>query len=389
MTAITISNRTNQSFSEINKISESISTTEYLLEVEKQISILEGGINAVAKKSFRSARFSLIKSILTNGGNVLSFQSKQAWKNDEIIYKRKGIEIIYTEDYSGDEWENVLNNKNISVVYIPTIHQETLSIQDYGYIILKAHKINVPVVFDNTHGGLGYIYAPLRDGADFVLIDISSSELFHNHLIHSFIVEGANGILHSNNDKIIGRTVLDKQKSSRVLNNKWSYLLTEREDFIGKTIKKEAIKKGDYARTANYVSRWLNNQEEIMEINYAGLKVSESHVHAELYFKGGYGNIFKFRLWDNEYSYSLLRGFFKSGKFKGINIDVNTVSKEFFVEIETENYTSVLQYFQKVFTILKENVDFRQNLIKENNLKRVFDYELKQLLTTNSNKRKN
>ena len=116
MTAITISNHTNQSFSEINKISESISTTEYLLEVEKQISILEGGINAVAKKSFRSARFSLIKSILTNGGNVLSFQSKLAWKNDEIIYKRKGIKIIYTEDYSGDEWENVLNNKNIEVI---------------------------------------------------------------------------------------------------------------------------------------------------------------------------------------------------------------------------------------------------------------------------------
>lgn len=389
MTAVTISNRSNQTFSEINKIAESLSVKEYLLEVEKQVAILEGGVNAFAKKSFRSARFSLIKNIVSKGGNVLSFQSKQAWENDEIIYKRKGITIIYTEDYSGDEWENVLTNKNISLVYIPTIHQETLSIQDYGYIIQKAHQINVPVVFDNTHGGLGYIYAPLKDGADFVLTDISSSELFQNHLIHSFIIEGSNGILHSNKDKILGRTLLDKQKSNRVLNNRWTYLLTEREDFIEKKIKKEASRKGDYSRTANYVSRWLNNQEEIMEITYAGLKSSENHVHAELYFKGGYGNIFKFSLWDNEYSYSLLRGFFRSGNFKGVHIEINTTTKEFFVEIKSENYTSVLQYFQKVFAILKQNVEFRQNLIKENNLKRVFDYELKQLLTTNSYKRKN
>ena len=389
MTAITISNRSNQTFSEINKKAPSISTIEYLLEVEKQVATLEGGVNSVAKKSFRSARFSLIKNIVSDGGNVLSFQSKLAWENDEIIYKRKGIKIIYTEDHSVDEWENVLNNKNISLVYIPTIHQETLSIQDYGYIIQEAHKINVPVVFDNTHGGLGYIYAPLKDGADFVLTDISSSELFQNHLIHSFIIEGSNGILHSNKDKILGITLLDKQKSSRALNIKWTYLLTEREDFIEKAIKKEAVKKGDYSRTANYVSRWLNNQEEIMEINYAGLKASESHVHAELYFKGGYGNVFKFSLWDNEYSYSLLRGFLISGKLKGINIEVNTASKEFFVVIETANYTSVLQYFQKVFTILKQNVEFRQNLIKENNIKRIFDNELKQLLTTNSYKSKN
>ncbi|WP_018344910.1 PLP-dependent transferase [Cytophaga aurantiaca] len=364
MTAITISNRTNQTFSDINKIAHTISTTEYLLEVEKQVAIIEGGVNAVAKKSFRSARFSLIKNILSAGGNVLSFQSKQAWENDEIIYKRKNIKIIYTENYSQDEWENVLQDKNISLVYVPTINQENLSIQDYGYIIQKAHQINVPVVFDNTHGGLGYIYAPLKDGADFVLTDLSSSEIFQKHLIHSFIVEGSNGILHSNTDKILGRTVLDNQKYNRVLNTKSTYFPAEREDHIEKTIKKEAIKKGDYSRTANYVSRWLNNQEEIMEITYAGLKSSESHIHAELYFKGGYGNIFKFSLWDNEYSYSLLRGFFRSGKFKGINIEVNTNTKEFFVEIETENYMNVLQYFQKVFTILKQNVEFRQNLIK-------------------------
>jgi hypothetical protein len=384
MTAITISNRTNQTFSDITKIAQEVSSNEYLLEVERQIANLEGGINAVAKKTFRSARFSLIKNIVPQGGNVLSFQSKLAWENDEIIYKRKGISILYTENFSEDEWENVLTTKNISLVYVPTIHQERLSIQDYGYIIQKAHQINVPVVFDNTHGGLGYIYAPLKDGADFVLTDQSSSELFQNQLIHSFIVEGANGILHTSKDKMLGRTLLDKQKSVRVLNDKWTYLLAERQNFVEKTVKKEASKKGEYSRTTNYVARWLNNQEEIMDITYAGLKASESHVHAELYFKGGYGNILKFSLWDNEYSYSLLRGFFRSGSFKGVTIDVNTTTKEFFVEIQNENYTSVLQYFQKVFTILKQNVEFRQNLIKENKLKRVFDYELKQLLSTSS-----
>lgn len=388
MTAITLSNRSNYTLSEINKISHSISTNQQLFEVEKQIAAIEGGINALAKKTFRSARFSLIKNLLPSGGNVLSFQSKKHWADDESIFGRKKISVVYTEDHSADEWENIIS-RNIQVVYVSTVQQQTLNVQDYGYIIQKAHSLNIPVVFDNTFGGLGHIYAPLKDGADFVLIDTSSIELFSNHGVHSFIVEGEHGILHSNKDKVLGRTFLDAQKNSRVLNHKSTYLFADKEDYVEKLVKKASRKFGDYSRTANYVARWLNNQEEIMEINYPGLKSAESHVHAELYFKGGYGHVFKFSLWDNEYSYSLLKGLFRSGNVHGVQVEVDAERKEFFVELKTEDYTRVLNYFQKVFSILKGSVEFKQNIAKENKLKRLFDYELNQMLSTNSTKRRN
>jgi len=198
MTAITISDRNNHAFSAINISTQPVSNNEHLLEVEKQIAFLERGVNAVAKKSFRSARFSLIKNLVSGkGGNVLSFQSKSHWEQDEIIYKRKNVNIFYAENYSSDEWENVLIKNKISIVYVGTIEQKTLALIDYGYIITKVHEANVPVIFDNTYGGLGHIYTPLLDGADFVLTDVSAIPLFKNNPIKAFIIEGVKGIMHS------------------------------------------------------------------------------------------------------------------------------------------------------------------------------------------------
>ena len=65
MTAITISDRTNHALSAIHISPQPASNIEHLLEVEKQIAFLERGTNAVAKKSFRSARFTLLQNILS------------------------------------------------------------------------------------------------------------------------------------------------------------------------------------------------------------------------------------------------------------------------------------------------------------------------------------
>ena len=385
MTAITISDLYNHAHIKLDATPKTITNEDLLFELEKQIAILEGGKNALAKKTFRSARFTIIKNLLSvQQGNILSFQSKQQWESDEIIYKRIGTSIIYVEDYSLDEWENLLAQNNISIIYISTIQQQTLAINDFGYIIHRAHQSNIPVVFDNTHGGLGHVYAPLIDGADFVLTDVSaSSSIFKNIPIQAFIIEGVTPVAAlGENAYLSGSSFLGKLKQNRVLPLKNSFIIPDSENYIGKLLKKEARKQGDFSRTANYVARWLNNQSEIMEVNYPGLKASENHIHAELYFKGGYGSVFRFSLWDIEYGYSLLKGFIRSGKVHGVNIDVDSERKEFVVEINTENYTHVLQYFQKIFTNLKQNIEFKQQITKENHLKRLFDNELKQLLST-------
>ncbi|MGN6645190.1 MAG: PLP-dependent transferase, partial [Cytophaga sp.] len=176
MTAITISDLYNHAHIKVNELPKTITNEDLLLELEKQVAILEGGKNALAKKTFRSARFSLIKHLLAvKHGNVLSFESRKQWEADAIIYKRIGTNIIFVEDHSADEWENLLAQHAVSIIYISTIQQQTLTIEDFGYIIYKAHLADIPVIFDNTHGGLGHIYAPLIDGADFVLTDVSAS----------------------------------------------------------------------------------------------------------------------------------------------------------------------------------------------------------------------
>ncbi len=384
MTAITISDLYNHAHIKVNELPKTITNEDLLLELEKQVAILEGGKNALAKKTFRSARFSLIKHLLAGKpGNVLSFESRKQWEADAIIYKRIGTNIIFVEDHSADEWENLLTQHAVSIIYISTIQQQNLAIQDFGYIIHKAHQLDIPVIFDNTYGGLGHIYAPLIDGADFVLTDVSASPtIFKNIPVQSFIIEGVNALTSKADVYLSGNGFLEKLKKNRRLPLKNSFIVPDNENYIAKLLKKEARKHGDFSRTANYVARWLNNQAEIMEVNYPGLKASENHIHAELYFKGGYGSIFRFGLWDLEYGYSLLKGFIRSGKVNGVNIEVDNERKEFVVQITTENYAYVLQHFQKIFANLKQNIEFKQQITKENQLKRLFDQELRQLLQT-------
>lgn len=144
------------------------------------------------------------------------------------------------------------------------------------------------------------------------------------------------------------------------------FLITDiTEELIENQLHQEEEKYKNYSAVAFQLAKWLNQLETVMEVAYPGLKSSISNLNAERFSKGGFGNKLKFNLWDDKFSFGLLKGFFVAGKPEGLIIEVNSTNKEFLIEIKVNNLQIVLEYFQHVFTQLNNEVNYRLYLSKQ------------------------
>jgi len=339
-------------------------TWDTLRKIEKKIAITESGTEALAFKSIRSARYTLIKKIVGERKNVLTFH-QGTWETE--AYKRKGINLFYANDYPEVSLREIIALHDIGVVYLHTIDSLTLAVEDLSHIIEQSHLSSVPVIVDNTAGGLGKIFNPLELGADFVLTSVHNYTIFNNTAIGAFVIQGLTSWQKKDLfQMLIQKSLLEELKEQREKNVTPEFLLTDiTEELIENQLNQEEAKFVAYSTVAFQLAKWLNQLETVMEVNCPGLRSSISNLNAERYSKGGFGNRLKFNLWDDKFSFGLLKGFFVAGKPEGLSIEVDSVNRSFAIEIKTNNLQLVLEYFQQVFTQLNNEVNYRLFLSKQ------------------------
>lgn len=332
-----------------------------LSTLEKQLAYLEGGYNSLAAKSFRSARFSLIRQLAENKPyRILSYEPLAAWAGDLAVYKRFDIEIIYADKYAESSIKEIARVEKIDLVYIASISSDTLAVENHERIISQAHAASVQVVFDNTAGGLGSIARPLTKHADYVLVNTEES-LYSKTGIGAYIAEG---LVPHNADGLSSSSLLDRLKQKRAHVKKQLFLIPLDEEAIATHLQKEAKIQQVYAKNTFTLAKWLNQVNEIADVNYSGLKTSLSFDHAEVSLSGGYGSVLKFKVWDTAFSHNLLRAFFIAGRPAGLYIHADNELKEFKVIIRSEQSNQILGYFERVFAQLTGELESRQLLKK-------------------------
>ncbi|MCR6642643.1 MAG: PLP-dependent transferase [Sporocytophaga sp.] len=158
-------------------------------KIEKKVAISESGIEALAFKSIRSARYTLIKNIVGERKNILTFHLGE-WEIE--AFKRNGINLFFAKDYSEISLKEIIASNNIGVIFLETIDSLTLAVEDLSHIIEQAHQSLIPVVINNSAGGLGKIFNPLEIGADYVITSVKNYSMFNNTAIGAFVVQGLN-----------------------------------------------------------------------------------------------------------------------------------------------------------------------------------------------------
>ncbi|GAD93981.1 o-acetylhomoserine sulfhydrylase, putative [Paecilomyces variotii No. 5] len=136
---------------------------------EQRMSMLEGGVGAVATASGHAAQFMAITNCCSPGQNFVStsWLYGGTYNQFRVYMKKFNIDVKWVEGNEPADVDKAID-ENTRAVYIETISNPKHSVPDIAAIAAVAHKHGIPLIVDNTFGMGGYLSRPLVLGADIV-----------------------------------------------------------------------------------------------------------------------------------------------------------------------------------------------------------------------------
>ena len=160
---------------------------------EKRIAALEGGVAALAVGSGQAAQFIALNNILQVGDNFVSttFLYGGTYNQFKVAFKRLGIDARFAEGDKPEAFEKLIDKKT-KAIYLETIGNPGFNIPDFEAISALAKKHDLPLIVDNTFGAAGYLFQPLKHGANVVVESATKWIGGHGTTIGGVIVDGGN-----------------------------------------------------------------------------------------------------------------------------------------------------------------------------------------------------
>ena len=160
---------------------------------EKRIAALEGGVAALAVGSGQAAQFIALNNLLQSGDNFVTSPHLYGgtYNQFKVAFKRLGIEARFAEGIDAKDFETRIDSTT-KAIYLETIGNPAFSVADFEQIAQLAKKYNIPLVVDNTFGAGGYLFQPIKHGADVVVASATKWIGGHGTTIGGVIVDAGN-----------------------------------------------------------------------------------------------------------------------------------------------------------------------------------------------------
>ncbi|MHB8207527.1 O-acetylhomoserine aminocarboxypropyltransferase/cysteine synthase family protein [Mucilaginibacter sp.] len=286
---------------------------------EKRIAALEGGVAALATASGQASQFIALNNILQVGDNFVTspFLYGGTLNQFKVSFKRLGIEARFAKD---DQAENIeaLIDKNTKAIFLETIGNPSFNIPDFEKIAAVAKQHDLPLIVDNTFGAGGYLFQPLKHGANVVVESSTKWIGGHGTTIGGVIVDGGNynwgngkfpqftepsegyhGLVFSDvfgidgpfgNIQFIIRARVEGLRDfgpSQAPFNSW--LLLQGLETLSLRVQR-------HVDNALELAKWLEAQPQVQKVNYPGLASSPYHTLAKKYLQNGFGGVLSFEI---------------------------------------------------------------------------------------------
>lgn len=289
--------------------------------LERKLAELERGRDAVVVASGQAALTVAVLSVAQAGDHVLSAQSIYSGTRSLFTqgFGRLGIEVEFVDDAADlAEWRRRIR-PNTRAVYAESISNPTNEIADLAGISGVARRAGVPFIVDNTLA-TPYLVRPAEHGADIVVHSASKFLAGHGAALGGVIVDtgsfdwsartAAFPHLTDPDTGLQGRSYLDAHGSAAftayvrgVTSALFGPVLSPFNAFlIQQGIETLSLRVGRQSATALAVARWLEDQPEVLRVDYAGLASSPSHELACRYLPRGQGGVLAFVLGADEAS---------------------------------------------------------------------------------------
>jgi O-acetylhomoserine (thiol)-lyase len=292
---------------------------------EKRIAALEGGVAALSVASGQAAQFIALQTILQAGDNFVStsFLYGGTYNQFKVGFKRLGIEVRFAKGDEPEEFEKLIDPKT-KAIYLETIGNPQFNVPDFEKISSLAKKHDIPLIVDNTFGAAGYLFQPLKHGANIVVQSATKWIGGHGTTIGGVIVDGGNynwangkfplfsepsesyhGLIFTdafgiNNSLGLPNIAFIIRARVEGLRSFGPSLAPQNAFLFLQGLETLSLRVQRHADNALVLAEWLEKRPEVERVNYPGLKTSKYHELAKKYLKNGYGSVLSFKLKDGK-----------------------------------------------------------------------------------------
>ncbi|MFK7845274.1 MAG: O-acetylhomoserine aminocarboxypropyltransferase/cysteine synthase family protein [Rhodothermales bacterium] len=285
---------------------------------EKRVAALEGGLAAVATSSGQSAQFLAISTIAEAGDNIVStsYLYGGTFNQFKVTLPRLGIRVRFANGDDANSIERLIDDKT-KAIYVETIGNPRFNVPDFENISAVAKKHGIPLIVDNTFGAAGFLCRPIEHGADIVVQSATKWIGGHGTTVGGVIVDagtfpwnngkfpsftqpspgyhglnfweafGPEGVLGANVAFAIRARVEGLRDLGPCQNPFGSFLLLQGLETLSLRVQRSCD-------NALELAKWLDAQDQVSWVSYAGLDSHPYHAQAGKYLRNGYGAVLAF-----------------------------------------------------------------------------------------------
>lgn len=277
---------------------------------EERMASLEGGIGAVAASSGMSAEFLVFAALAGAGDHIVA--ASQLYGGTvtqlDITLRRFGVSTTFVPGTDPADYAAAITDRT-RAVYAETIANPSGEIADIAGLAEVTHAAGLPLVIDSTLA-TPYLIRPLEHGADIVIHSATKFLGGHGTTLGGVVVESGRfpwdngnfpdmitpvpsygGVTWHGNFGEYGFLTKLRMEQLRDIGP----ALTPFAAFqLLQGIETLAQRMDEHVANAHRVAQWLEADERVAYVNYAGLP---SHIHyerAKRYLPQGPGSVFSF-----------------------------------------------------------------------------------------------
>ncbi|MGO3342827.1 O-acetylhomoserine aminocarboxypropyltransferase/cysteine synthase family protein [Glutamicibacter arilaitensis] len=277
---------------------------------EERMASLEGGIGAVATGSGMAAEFVTFAALAQAGDHIVASSKLYGGTITQlnVSLRRFGIDTTFVSSNDPADFEAAIQ-ENTKAVYTEIVANPSGDIADLKGLAEVAHRHNLPLVVDSTLTP-PYILRPIEHGADIVIHSATKFIGGHGTTLGGVVIES--GKFNWGNGKFPTMT----EPVASYGNVSWwdnfgeygflTKLRSEQLRDFGPSLPAQSAfqllqgletlpqRMDNHLSNAKQVAAWLEADERVTYVNYAGLESHPQYAQAKELLPMGVGSVFSF-----------------------------------------------------------------------------------------------
>lgn len=277
---------------------------------EERIASLEGGLGAVATASGLSAQFVTFASLAGAGDHIVASANLYGGSITQldVTLRRFGVETTFVQSSDPDDYAAAITDRT-KAVFAETVSNPSGEVADLQALADVAHAHGVPFIVDSTIP-TPYLNRPIEWGADIVIHSATKFLGGHGTTLGGVVVESGRFAWHSERFPLFDQSVPTYGGLNWSGNfGEYAFLTRLRAEqlrdigpalsphsafLLAQGVETLPFRLQAHVDNARAVATWLDADDRIERVLWAGLPEHPHHDRALKYLPKGPGSVFSF-----------------------------------------------------------------------------------------------